>query len=215
VAPAGQSVNHQTEPSSALKPWQFHAYELRLDLTRVNVERFISVEDRLADGIRITTLARQRERDPNAVDKAYALHDECYRRQPPVALRQTRLPFKLWAWGSLDAIDALPDAYFLAVDGDRYVGLTTATLIRRLPGTLECRFTGVLPEYAGKGIGRGLKVSLIRYALKHGFRELRTTVLADNIAMLKINEGLGFERYREFVQSYPQLNSSRASVPLK
>ena len=65
----------------------------------------------------------------------------------------------------------------------------------------------MLPEYTGRGIGYALKASLIRYALKHGFRELRTTVLADNLAMLRINETLGFERYREFIQSYPQLNS--------
>jgi GNAT superfamily N-acetyltransferase len=201
-------LTREARPAAVLKPWQFLAYELRLEVDRFNREAFAPIEQRLADqGIAITTLARQRDLGAAAVEKAYALHDACYRRQPPVALRQTRLPFKLWAWGSLEAADALPDAYFIAVADGGYVGLTTAARIRRLLGTLECRFTGVLPEYAGRGIGMALKACSIRFALENGYRELRTTVLADNIAMLTINESLGFVRHREFIQSYPQLNA--------
>ena len=63
LAPAGQSVIPQTDPGAALKPWQFLAYELRLDLNGANLERRVSADHRLADsGIGITTLARQRDR---------------------------------------------------------------------------------------------------------------------------------------------------------
>ena len=190
-----------------IKPWQFPAYELRLDLSTVDATRCDGLRRGLARrGVRFTTLARERDRDPAAIELAYALHSECHRRQPPVALRQTPIPFHLWSWGSLEARDeALPDAYFIAVAENRYVGLTTAVRIRRLPGVLECRFTGVLPEYRGRGIGLALKAQVVRYGIHHGYRELRSTVFAENEAMLRINEALGFERHRAFIQSYPQL----------
>lgn len=196
----------EVRAAPVLKPWQFLAYELRLEVARIDLQSLQPIEKRLADqDISITSLAREREIDAAAVEKAYALHDASYRRQPPATLRQTHIPFNLWAWGSFEAAEALPDAYFIAVAHGRYVGLTTTTRLRRMPGSLECRFTGVLPEYAGRGVGLALKAFSIRYAVEKGYRELRTTVLAENTAMLRINESLGFVRHREFVQSYPQL----------
>ena len=192
-----------------LRPWQFLAYELRLDLEQIDLESLADPRRQLSQqGLRISNLARERERLPGALETIYQLHLDCYLRQPPLAFQRAPIPFHLWHWGSLEARDeALPDAYFLVLAGKRYVGLSTIVLQRRMPGVLECRFTGVAPEFAGRGIGQALKAAGVRYAVEHGYRELRTVVLAENVAMLRINESLGFERYRSFVQSYPQLMS--------
>ena len=202
-------VDGPREPitDTILKPWQFPAYELRLDLSRVDLSRLASSGARSTDkGIQISTLSREVERDPASVERVYALHSDCHRHQPPVALRQSPIPFHLWSWASLEAKDeALPGAYFIAVDRGRYVGLSTVARVRRLPGVLECRFTGVLPENRGRGIGMALKVEVVRFGIENGYRELRATVLAENAAMLRINEALGFQRYRSFVLGYPQL----------
>jgi RimJ/RimL family protein N-acetyltransferase len=195
-----------------LRPWQFLAYELRLDLTRVDIDALPDQKQLLSEqGLRLSTLARERERSPEALEAVYRLHRDCYLRQPPMALQRAPIPFHLWRWGSLEARDeALPEAYFLVKEGKRYVGLSTIVRLRRLPGVLECRFTGVLPEFAGRGVGLALKAAGVRYGHERGYRELRTVVLAENVAMLRINESLGFERHRPFVQSYPQLMSLQA-----
>jgi GNAT superfamily N-acetyltransferase len=198
---------YETEAFSGapLQPWQFLAHELRLDLHDVSVASLDGWKQRLT-GVRLTNLSREHDRDPASLDRIYALHCDCYLHQPPLALRRAPIPFHLWIWGSLEARDeALPDAYFVARAARRYVGVSTVVRLRRLPGVLECRFTGVLPEFAGRGIGHALKAETVRYAIEHGYRELRTVVLADNVPMLRINESLGFQLHRSFIQSYPQL----------
>jgi hypothetical protein len=140
--------------AAPLRPWQFLAYELRLDMARVEAAALPDPKRLLGEhGLRLSTLARERDRSPEALEAIYRLHRDCYLRQPPTALQRAPIPFHLWRWGSLEARDeALPEAYFLVLAGKRYVGLSTIVRLRRLPGVLECRFTGVLPEFAGRNV---------------------------------------------------------------
>ena len=194
-----------------LKPWQFLAYEMVLDLATVDARGLQDAQGHLRSlGLQVTTLAEALGDDPLAAEQVYGLHNQCHRLQPPAGVRQAPIPFHLWVWGSIEARgEALPDAYFIAMDGGSYVGLSSVVRVPRLPGVLHSRFTGVLGAYQGRGIARGLKAATIAYAVEHDYVQLRSTVLADNLAMLRVNESLGFVRRREFVQSYPQLVSSK------
>ena len=195
-----------------LKPGQHLVYEMRLDLAEVErgaIEAALSRLERQSVGL--TTLATEKERDPTAVQRAYALHNACRQRLPPAGQRAAALPFRLWCWSFLAETgpDALPEAYFIATLGDAYVGLSAAvrmsvaTGTRREPDVLVSGFTGVLPQHGGRGIGAALKAATVLYALENGYREMRATVLAENAAMLHINEALGFRTRRQGLQAFP------------
>ena len=62
-------------------------------------------------------------------------------------------------------------------------------------GTVDCLrigITGVLPEFRRRGIGRALKLRVHAWAKAHAFREIRTSNTRPNVAMLSLNESLGY-----------------------
>ncbi|MBR7108337.1 MAG: GNAT family N-acetyltransferase [Lentisphaeria bacterium] len=80
---------------------------------------------------------------------------------------------------------------FVALDGDRVVGCISiaAALVRRL-GTLTR--IGVLPEYAGKGIGKMLFEEADRFWRERKMRKVATCVSSINTAAIKFYERCGF-----------------------
>jgi mycothiol synthase len=180
------------------------AYYLSLDVTNFDPERFQREGRRLSEqGIRVTTLAAERTLNKGALDRVYALHNECRRQQIPVETRRTPIPRERWDQAFVDDDLALPDGYFIAVDRGEYVGVSVIHRVTDQPDTLEAGFTGVRTVDLGRGIGLGLKIETILYARARGYREIRTGVLADNLAMLHINEKLGFrvrsQEYKQYV----------------
>lgn len=198
--------------SGKLGPGKHLAYEMRLELREVEREALEEARRRLMrQGVGLTTLAAEREHDPMSVGRIYVVHNECRRHQPPAGLRVAPLTYRLWAWSFLGEAgrEALPAAFFVAMEAEEYVGLSAvvrvsvATGARREPEVLVSGFTGVLPQYGGRGIGAGLKAATVLYALENGYREMRSTVLAENGPMMRINEKLGFRVCRERVEAYP------------
>ena len=168
--------------------------ELRIDVSRIDPAALTAALDQAArQDVCITTLADELARGRRALERIHAVHDECYRRQPATHFVRASIPFNLWRWASLSGRDALPDGYFVAKDGERYAGVAAPLRASRLPGVLVSHFTGVLPAYQGRGIGRALKASVLRYAVEQGYREVRCSVLDANLPMLAINLSLGFE----------------------
>lgn len=99
--------------------------------------------------------------------------------------------------------DFLPQATFVALDGDRWIGLGA---LMTGPGFLLNSMTGVAREWRGRGLARWLKLHTIRWALERGTPELRTFNDAINEAILALNRSLGFRaasaevRYRKDVR---------------
>ncbi len=167
-------------------------FESRLDVAAFDFARFAGAEERVVgQGIILTTLAAERERDPDALRKAYELQQACGRDVPAVG-EVTETSFEMFLAHDVDRPTALLDAFFLARDGDRHVGLST--LQRRLaqPDVLSQHLTGVRREYRGRGIAMALKLQTVKYAQAHGYREIRTGNDARNRPMLRINEAMGF-----------------------
>jgi ribosomal protein S18 acetylase RimI-like enzyme len=86
---------------------------------------------------------------------------------------------------------SLPEACFVALDGERLVG---QSFMHSAPGerALQQQLTGVLPGYRGHGIAQALKLHTIAYARAHGFDSISTWVETTNTAMLAINGKFGF-----------------------
>src|SRR5437899_951669 len=100
-------------------------WESRLFVRRFDFSRFAGADERVAaQGIRVTTLAAERERDPRALEKAHELSEDCSRDAPSVDPHTPR-PFAEWLRNVIEAPNVLPDGYFIAVAADgRYLGLS-------------------------------------------------------------------------------------------
>ncbi|HZB47385.1 MAG TPA: GNAT family N-acetyltransferase [Pyrinomonadaceae bacterium] len=167
--------------------------DLRLAVADTNLAAFAPVVERVkARGISISTLLEERERDPRYVEKLYALTSALRLDDP------ARPPFappsyhereaRLW----LELPYVLADAYFIAKDGDEYVGVTDLNLLEAVPGGVSQGFTGVRAEYRRRGIATALKVCAVEYAARRGFGTVRALNQPAHSSLLALNARLGF-----------------------
>ncbi len=85
-----------------------------------------------------------------------------------------------------------PRAYFVAVDGDVCIGLSTLSLAPAQPHKLYVGLTGVRRDYRRRGLCTALKVRALRWARSNGYTEVFTDN-EENNPMYQINLRLGFE----------------------
>ncbi len=165
-----------------------------LDVAAFDFSAFATAGNRVAaQGISLTTLAKERARDGEALQKAYALTMAC-EQDVPSADPVTETSFDHFLAHAVESPNAVPDAFFIATDGGRYIGMSGMYRPLAEPGVLYQGLTGVLREYRGRGIAMALKLRTVRYALEHGYREIRTWNDARNRPMLRINEAMGFAK---------------------
>jgi GNAT superfamily N-acetyltransferase len=171
----------------------FRSWEFSLDTRDFDLSCFRQAAVRPAErGIAITTLARERERGADWLPKLYELHSAITRDIP---LPGHAHPAPGLAWFERYACGlptSLPDAYFIATDGERYVGESCMHRLAAAPDELNQQTTGVLSEYRGYGIAVALKLRTIAYAQQHGYSRIWTGVESNNPSMLAINARLGF-----------------------
>jgi GNAT superfamily N-acetyltransferase len=86
-----------------------------------------------------------------------------------------------------------PDAQFIALDGDRWIGLTGFSKPSQ-PDWAWTGLTGVLPQYRGQGMATALKLRALTYARAMGWKRISTMNASTNRPMLAINEKLGFAK---------------------
>ena len=152
--------------------------------TRASEERVTST------GVRVTTLAALRDAlGDAALEVAWDLHSVCRLDHGGLG-RATPQPFADWLAENVAGELALPDAYFVALDGARFVGASSA--LRDGDDTLRMSLTGVLPAYRRRGIGRLLKLRVHAWARAHGISEIHTTTTKADLAMLALNDALGY-----------------------
>lgn len=80
---------------------------------------------------------------------------------------------------------------------DSLVGITEVFWNPNRPGILWQGFTGVMPEYRNRGLGRWLKAAMLTKILRDRpqVKVIRAGNADSNAPMLKINHALGFRRY--------------------
>ncbi|MDQ7840771.1 MAG: GNAT family N-acetyltransferase [bacterium] len=181
-------------------------WEVRLDLGRFDPAPFVHyLEHARGEGVTIVTLEDELRRDPGALRRAYELHNAVVA-DIPMPIPYTPIPFEVYVRSTIESPRALPDAYFLALAGDDYVG--EANLQRPAHGThLYHGVTGVLPAHRGRGIAGALKLATIAYGRQHGYSEIRTWNEMHNTGMLAINERLGFTRQPAWITFEAALDS--------
>ena len=151
-----------------------------------------ATRERLAQGgVRIATLASLASSDADALSKAHALHTESRLDQPTLG-RVSAISYEAWRAYNVDDSLAIPDAYFVAVAGETYVGQCTAGRSPASEDVLEIGVTAVRPEFRRRGTGRALKLELHAFARGRGFREIHTNTASENTAMVGLNTKLGY-----------------------
>ena len=165
-------------------------WESRLDVHAFDPSRFAG-DARVPKGIEVVTIADELAKDPARLREVFEL-DNVLSRDVPRVDPYTPPPFEMFRDFVLSGPRALPEGFFLAKDGDTYVGVSNLEKLESLPDTLYTGFTGVRREYRGRGIAMCLKLRAIDYARRHGFRWIRTGNSTLNAPMLGINMKLGF-----------------------
>jgi GNAT superfamily N-acetyltransferase len=166
------------------------SWESRLDVPALDASRFTE-EARVPDGIEVVTLEDELAEDPERLREVFEM-DNVLSLDVPRVDPFTPPPFEMFRDSVVTGPRALPEAFFLAKDGDRYVGVSNLERLESLPDTLYTGFTGVRREYRGRGIAMCLKLRAIDYARRRGFRWIRTGNSTLNAPMLGINMKLGF-----------------------
>lgn len=90
--------------------------------------------------------------------------------------------------------DYRPEGAYLALDGDLIVGVAHVWLDAD-HDRMGNAFTGVIPEYRGRGIATALKVLTIKHAKAFGVSEILTQNDSENGPMLAVNGKLGYKRW--------------------
>lgn len=142
-------------------------------------------------GIELCSLAELARRDPNWQRHVYELDWECTLDEP-LPDTPTKPPFDHYATEIFDNPDFLPEAWFIAVDRGRYVGIAAANRNSANPHQLDTFFTAIVRSHRRRGIALALKVLLSDYAKKGGYTRM-VTDNEENNPMYQLNLKLGFE----------------------
>ena len=81
---------------------------------------------------------------------------------------------------------------FLAIHDDEVIGCAGLHLDTDRPERAENALTAVRRDWRGRGVASHLKRRTLRWAADHGVSEIYTWTQAGNVAMLRLNEQLGY-----------------------
>lgn len=176
------------------------SWESHLDVSKFNFSSFWPQLEGLAKtGITITTLAEEKERSEGWLSKIHELHN-LLMADVPSSAPPTPVPLEHFQRFFIQNPDLLPEAFFIAKDGDLYVGESFVFRVPAEPGHLSQGLTGVRREYRGKGIAMALKLRVIKYAKEHGYTLIKTWNDTENLPILALNEKLGFVRQPAWIE---------------
>lgn len=173
-------------------------YESRLDTANVDLSRFDDLLASVAaEGVEfrsLTELANEPERNRWLHELDWELFQDV-----PMGTVLTKRPLESWVKQELDDPSLALDLSFVAIRpglNDPLTGpcIGYSTLGSNPSGFYYIGMTGVKRSDRGKGIAKALKVAAMRALNALGGGEIRTFNDSPNVAMLSMNEQLGFKR---------------------
>lgn len=174
--------------SETMRVWENH-----LRMTDYHPERFSgAVETVEASGIVLRTFAELRASDPGFFRKLFEVQEEISQ-DAPQPDPATPLDFDVWRGRVINNPNLIPDGYFVACDGERYVGISTL-FSSQSEDYLYTGWTGVVRAYRRRGIALALKLRALDHARSLGTPLVKTWNASTNVGMLAINAALGFQK---------------------
>ena len=167
-------------------------FESWLDLTSVGPVDGVA-EKQTHGGLAIDTLAGLRDATPDWFVQLHTLYSEI-EGDIPAPFPTRPVPTATFRARHVDAPNVIPEAVFIARDGDRWVGLTELMGIEREPTWLQQELTGVVRSHRRRGLATVLKRIALEWARSNGFERIRTSNSSLNEGMLAVNARLGFIR---------------------
>jgi GNAT superfamily N-acetyltransferase len=104
----------------------------------------------------------------------------------------TKQPFDVFQTRVLGAPDFDPQAWFIALEGDQWVGMSNLWLPKGDPDKIYTGLTGVVRSHRRRGIATAAKLRGIDYAKQRGAKIIETDN-EENNPMYFLNLALGFE----------------------
>jgi GNAT superfamily N-acetyltransferase len=169
-------------------------YEMHGDPAELDSEDLRRREWALAArGITICTLEELKSKIPGWFEKLFELSVALDSDIPGLFtyVRPTAEQFRV---SDVEVEDARHDAFFIALDGGRWIGESEIRCQQGNEYPLYQELTGTLPGYRRQGIAYTLKLKGFEWARKNGFTCIRTWSNTHNQPMLSLNEKLGFEK---------------------
>jgi mycothiol synthase len=177
----------------AMREW-----ESRLNMADFDTSLLQGAADKVAaSGIEIFSYAELAD-DPNRDQKLYEL-DSAIMIDIPSTSEVVEIGMETFLKQYMNAPNFLSDAYFIAKDGEKYVGESVLWRVD-VGDYLDTGATGVLREYRGRGIASALKLHALLYARKKNIPEVRTWNAQKNKEMLAINEKVGFVKQPAWIE---------------
>jgi GNAT superfamily N-acetyltransferase len=164
----------------------------RLTLASFDPSKFADVVERVSEsGIRIVPLTELREEDPEWRRKLYEL-DWLLSLDVPEIDEPRKREFEVYCKQTFDKPTFFPEGFFIALDGDEYVGVSMLELNLADPTKLQTDLTGVVRSHRRKGIATALKVHALSKAQTTEAAYLDTDNEEKN-PMYTLNVRLGFK----------------------
>ena len=162
-----------------------------LDLSTFESAKFAGVVTKVREsGIEIVPASELAKRDPDWMRRTWELHGEIIRDVPDDDVL-VNMSFEEFA-KTFDHPEFIPEGYFLALDGGRYVGMSSVWNRRVKDGEVYTKLTGVVRSHRRRGIATALKVHGFSRAKEHGARFIETDNEEKN-PMFDLNMRLGFK----------------------
>jgi mycothiol synthase len=162
-----------------------------LFIEKFDFDKFDGAEERVREqGIEIVNVPDLPARDPDWKQHWFELEGDCWM-DVPLPEPPTRGSYKDFE-SRFDSPNYDARAHFIALDGDRYVGLTGMWISKAESHKLYTGLTGVVRSHRRKGIATALKLHGIRYARDYGATIVETDN-EENNPMFGLNLYLGFE----------------------
>ncbi len=188
-----------------MREWENHLRPEDFD-----AERWAGHIERVEDsGIRLATYAELEREDPDFFPRLYALATEVSQDVPSPA-ESTKPEYEGWVERVRKNPNLIKEGYFIALDGEEYVGLSTLSRSQSAD-FLYTGLTGVRRDWRRRGIALALKLEAIEHCRNAAVPLVKTWNATTNTGMLGINEALGFVKQPAWIQYALELGEDEAA----
>jgi GNAT superfamily N-acetyltransferase len=165
-----------------------HVFDLELALKQFESTKYAGFIQQVTNsGIQFVTLADLPEEE--SLHRLYDLFVETSKDNP--GQYDSLPPYEQWLKEFLPEETSRTDWVFIAVDGNRFVGVTQLFKTEE-KDVIYTNYTGVQKEYRGRGIAKALKLLSIDAAIQTGANTMTTDSEENNGPMQHINRSLGY-----------------------